>query len=195
MGFSGLGTTSEASDPADEKPAESAGPDGSGPSDGGVPLTLGDAYTWHDGDRTLGAVLLPGLVVAADRAVDPEEVVADTGSGPIVARGEVGPTGASGASGASGGHPVFLSESGELMSLPGGVILALDAGWDQSRIRAFFAANGIASSRVSQLDYLTNGFFVTTEPGFASLELANALAVQAGVELSSPNWWRAVVAA
>ena len=26
-------------------------------------------------------------------------------------------------------------------------------------------------------------------PGFASLEPANALAVQPGVEMSSPNWW------
>ena len=30
-----------------------------------------------------------------------------------------------------------------------------------------------------------------TEPGFASLDLANAPAGQPGVELSSPNWWRA----
>ena len=43
---------------------------------------------------------------------------------------------------------------------------------------------------MSSLDYLTNGFFVETDPGFASLDLAKALAGQVGVELSSPNWRR-----
>ena len=46
--------------------------------------------------------------------------------------------------------------------------------------------------RVSELDYVANGFFVETEPGFPSLDLANALAVQDGVEVSSPNWAREV---
>ena len=46
--------------------------------------------------------------------------------------------------------------------------------------------------RVSELDYVTNGFFVETEPGFPSLDLANALAAQDGVETSSPNWGREV---
>ena len=36
---------------------------------------------------------------------------------------------------------------------------------------------------------MANGFLVETEPGFPSLELANALAAQAGVWVSSPNWW------
>ena len=46
--------------------------------------------------------------------------------------------------------------------------------------------------RVSELDYVANGFFVETEPGFPSLDLANALAAQDGVEISSPNWGREV---
>ena len=44
--------------------------------------------------------------------------------------------------------------------------------------------------RVSELDYVANGFFIETGPGFPSLDLANALAVQDGVEISSPNWGR-----
>ena len=39
-------------------------------------------------------------------------------------------------------------------------------------------------------DTVPNGFVVATEPGFAALELANALAGEDGVVLSSPNWWR-----
>ena len=96
---------------------------------------------------------------------------------------------AEGAAGAGGG-PVFRSASGALMTLPGGVLLALDPQWDTGTAHAFFARNGIKLDRVSELGYLTNGFFVETASGFASLDLANALAGQAGVYLSSPNWWR-----
>ena len=38
-----------------------------------------------------------------------------------------------------------------------------------------------------------NGFFVETEPGLASLRLANSLVGQPGVVLSSPNWVLEVV--
>ena len=39
-----------------------------------------------------------------------------------------------------------------------------------------------------QRDFASNAFFVETAPGLPSLFLANALAVQDGVQLSSPNW-------
>ena len=172
-----------------ETPVEPAGSDGSGSGSGGSASAQGDVYTWHDGDRVLGARLQVDLVVIEDGSISPtDEVVADTGSGQIV---RSVPGGASdGSKSPSGGaQPVFRSESGELMTLPGGVILFLDPGWDGDAAAGFFAANGIAPGRVSELDYVTNGFFVDTDPGFASLELANALAGQAGVELSSPNWW------
>ena len=42
------------------------------------------------------------------------------------------------------------------------------------------------------MEFLENGFLVQTEPGFPSLELANELAAQEGVVISSPNWWREV---
>ena len=87
----------------------------------------------------------------------------------------------------------FRSESGgELMTLPGGILLALDPEWDQPTVEKFFSRNGIAFDRTSELDFLPNGFFVETEPGFPSLELANTLADQGGVILSSPNWSREV---
>ncbi len=91
------------------------------------------------------------------------------------------------------GQPVFRSESGGgLMTLPGGIVLALDPAWDRDAVESFFSGNGIALERASELDFLDNGFFVETEPGFPSLELANTLASQDGVILSSPNWAREV---
>ena len=75
------------------------------------------------------------------------------------------------------------------MTLPGGVLLALDPEWTDTETDAFFTSNKISMDRVSELEWLTNGFFIETEPGFPSLELANELAGQDGVELSSPNWW------
>ncbi len=87
--------------------------------------------------------------------------------------------------------PVFRSESGgELMTLPGGVLLALDPEWDLSRIDSFFLENDISKDRTSELTFIENGFFVETEPGFPSLDLANDLAAKDGVVISSPNWWR-----
>ena len=185
-----------------ETPVEQAGSDGLDTGSGDLVSAQGEVYTWHDGDRTLRARLQLDLVLIGDGSITSKgDVVADTGHGQIV-RGPGGngqPTDVEGESDAAGGgqpdstggsQPVFLSESGELVTLPGGVILVLDADWTVDDATAFFARNDIAPSRVSELDYLTNGFFVETDPGFASLDLANALAAQVGVELSSPNWWR-----
>ena len=164
--------------------------DGAGGS-GGVSSALGDVYTWHDGDRTLQARLQLDLVVLDDGAIaKQDEIVADTAFGQIVNRAAGSADGAAGAEGTSSGHPVFLSESGTLMTLPGGVIVVLDERWDTDGTDAFFARNSISLNRVSELSYLANGFLVETSPGFASLDLANELAGQVGVELSSPNWWR-----
>ena len=174
-----------------ESPVESTGPDESGGGDGsgGAASAQGDVYTWQDGDRTVGAQLQLDLVVLDDGAiVSRDDIVADTGNEQNVPRSADGGGGKS--DGTSSSNPVFLSESGELMALPGGVVVVLDPEWDAAEAAAFFTANGIVPSRVSSLDYLTNGFFVETDPGFASLDLANALAGQVGVELSSPNWWR-----
>ena len=181
------------------EPIESEESDGTGDA-GRETSAQGETYTWHDGDRVLEAVLQPDLTVINENAAAPgQDVVADTGQGRIVTRGAddapgvkgaSGAQGAEGAEGTSGNQPVFLSESGELMTLPGGVILILDEDWDSDATDGFFARNGISLDRVSELNYLTNGFVIDTAPGFPSLELANALATQNGVELSSPNWSR-----
>ena len=74
------------------------------------------------------------------------------------------------------------------MTLPGGVLLVLDAEWDQARIDRFFKDNHVDRSLVQERTFTTNAYFIETEPGFPSLNLANELAGQDGVVLSSPNW-------
>ncbi len=146
----------------------------------------GEVYTWQDGDRTLGAVLQDDLVVLDTASIKSDDVV-------VVKGGDTSIVEQRGGSG--GSEPVFRSESGgELMTLPGGILLALDAQWDQAQVDDFFDRNGISADRISELGFIPNGFVVETEPGFPSLELANALADQDGVTVSSPNWWREVQA-
>ena len=147
------------------------------------PDSPGAVYTWHDGDRILRAQLDTSLVVppdveviTADDIIPADDLAAvaqsDTGGAPVPA-----------------GQPVFRSEAGELMALPGGALVVLDPQLSAAAVEEFFERNQIDPQRLSEMDWIDNGFFVETEPGFASLELANALAVQPGVELSSPNWW------
>ena len=147
----------------------------------------GAVYTYEDGDRTIRVILQGDLVVQETGADTPsDDVVRRTAGGNIVRK-------QSGQGGAD--LPVFRSASGgALMTLPGGVLLALDPDWDEAMVNGFFARNNIAKARISELDYIPNGFFVRTEPGFPSLELANALAAEKGVLVSSPNWWREVEA-
>ena len=125
-------------------------------------------YTWRDGDR-VERVRESGLVVQPGSG--------NTGAS-VVTRDDGEIT-----------QPVFRSQAGDRMTLPGGVLLTLDAAWDQARVnRFFFSDNGIDKSRVQGQDWAVNAFFVETEPGFPSLNLANELAEQEGVQASIPNW-------
>ena len=143
----------------------------------------GQTYTWEDGDRTLTVYLQTDLVVEKGSDGLPRDVVASNEGGTNVVRS---------ADGQSKGDtlPVFRSESSGLMTLPGGVLLVLSAEWSQAETNAFFSNNGIKMDRVSELGYVANGYFIETEPGFPSLDLANELAALDGVEVSSPNWGR-----
>jgi len=145
----------------------------------------GAVYTWQDGDRTRKVWLQEDLTVTSNSPdLAPADVIAETGGGPIVSITNGGPGGAE-----SDSQPVFRSESGSLMTLPGGILLAFRPDWDRDRINTLFTELGIDRRQVSPLAALPNGFVVQTEPGFPSLELANALAGRTGVALSSPNWW------
>ena len=84
--------------------------------------------------------------------------------------------------------PVFRSESsGNLMTLPGGVLVAFDSDLDDAQISKFLTAQGISKDRVSPM-LLHNAFEIETEPGFPALELANRLATLGESLVASPNW-------
>ena len=142
----------------------------------------GQVHTWQDGGRTRRAYLQEDLIVSKAGAIDSSGVAVASAAGGLIVRVAEASR--------SDGLPVFRSQSGALMTLPGGVLLVFDSEWTESRTAAFFAANGIAMDRVSPLGEIPNGFVVETDPGFPSLELANRLAGLDGVRLSSPNWWK-----
>ena len=141
-------------------------------------------YAWEDGDRTLTVTLQTDLVLEESTGEVAKGSLAATPSGSVVRSAD--------AQGGNTGLPVFKSSSGALMTLPGGLLLLLDQDWSETRVNQFFADNGIALADVSELEWIDNGYFIETAPGFPSLTLANALAGQEGVELSSPNWWQEV---
>ena len=153
----------------------------------------GPVYTWEDGDRTLRVRLQPDLRVREEGELGEREFFVVRAGDHVIVRSE-SRAGASEAAGddaaAADGQPVFRSESGTLMTLPGGVVLIFDRSLSDADRAAFFAANGIDPDRASPLGAIPGAFLVETEPGFPSLDLANALAGQPGVEVSSPNWWK-----
>ncbi len=143
----------------------------------------GTVYTWEDGDTTRRVVLQDELVVQETAANTVDDVVVVEGVGDSIVQRQPRHD--------QNSLPVFRSESGGgLMTLPGGVLLALEPEWDQARVDGFFSENGISKDRTSELDFIENGFLVETESGFPSLNLANELAAKSGVIISSPNWWR-----
>ena len=146
-------------------------------------------YTWEDGDRTLTVTLQTDLAIE-ERT--PGEALRDALKDALAATPRGNVVRSADSRGRSTGLPVFTSPSGDLMTLPGGVLLLLDQDWSETEVKRFFADNAISRSDVSALGWIDNGYFIETAPGFPSLTLANALAGQEGVEISSPNWWQQV---
>ena len=140
-------------------------------------------YTYWDGDAEITVWLVPQTVT---RDVEPEDAKAapKSDSSAVQSRRSVSSTGLS----VPSGQLVFRTSTGSQMWLPGGVLLVLDAAWSTAQTDAFFAQNGIEADRVTEFDWLDNGFLIESGPGLASLELANRLVGQQGVELSSPDW-------
>ena len=138
-------------------------------------------FTWRDGADIRRVWLQNDLVLQPTSENAPDDVVLHFGDEEsIVAR----------SARHNGQHvePVFRSAGGILMTLPGGVVLILSESWDSARVSGLFEQQGIDSGRVEPMGFAPNAFLVGTEPGFASLALANSLAVIDGVEAAIPNW-------
>ena len=182
--------TRQLAPPAKPEATPRAGKPGSEPAQRGSirpsGLPEGTEYTWQDGDQARRVWLQNDLAVEKSGVSADGEGVAWGDDETIVEK--------QGRHKGASSPPVFRSSSGGLMTLPGGVLLALDRDWDQTRINAFFATHGIEMSRVETRAFTINAFFITTEPGFPSLNLANTLSSQDGVVLASPNWQTEAVA-
>ena len=144
----------------------------------------GRAYTWQDADRTMTVLIQDDLTVGENGKLATHTPSQSNEQNGLGARDRTGSADAN----EEPPLPVFRSRSGSIMTLPGGVLLALDETWTTDEASTFLTRNSIEPSRISELDYLTNGFFINTEPGFPALELANSLAGQNGVVAASPNW-------
>ena len=152
-----------------------------------APAVTGEVlYTWRDGEATRRVWLQNGLLVQPSSEDGPDDVVLrNWGGESVVAR--------SAKHAGQRTEPVFRSEGGILMTLPGGVILVLEEGWDAARVSRFFQEQGIGSGRAEPMDFVPNAFLVETEPGFPSLTLADSLAGVEGVVIAIPNWRSEVV--
>ena len=166
----------------DTKGGGSQGKERTSKGDTGSSAPAGTVYTWQDGDRTERVYLASDLTVQANADTSADDEIVARGASESIVRSQ--PRG----EGATTSKPVFRSQGGALMTLPGGVLLVLDDAWDQVRVNRLFADNGISRSDVEERDWAVNAFFIDTEPGFPSLNLAKALAGQEGVDISSPNW-------
>ena len=164
----GSGSMTE-NQPADQQPLDVGPQKGSGQTVG-VSVSSGTTYTWQDGEYTR----------TVSHLADP---TVDAGAG---GASDIGPREAAGTQ--SDSNPVFQSDTGQTMTLPGGVLLVLDPEWDQARSDKFFKDNNVDRNLVQERTFTTNAYLIETEPGFPSLNLANELAAQEGVVISSPNW-------
>ena len=140
----------------------------------------GAEYTWQDGPATRRMLLQLDLVAQPTSENRDDDVVAvDQGELSIVRKQERHERGA--------GDPVFRTESGHLVTFPGGVLIMLDGEWDAAQVQSFFAGQGIDMSRVEAQTFGPNAFLVSTESGLAAVELANDLAAEEGVVYAVPD--------
>ena len=148
-------------------------------------VTEGSEVNWRDGDRTLSARIATNLIVQSNLEVSLNDIVVRPGTSEsiVVRQSKHG----------DDHEPVFISSGGQLMTLPGGVVLVFDQAWGADDIVAFFERTEIAPHRIAEQTFTVNSFLIETAPGFASLHLANRLATEGGVVISVPNWKRRIV--
>ena len=148
----------------------------------GLPPLLGqtERLFYRDGQRVIFLTATQDLLLQKSKAGEMRlrRVVAE---GPVAVRSP------SVARDASGDLPVFRTDTGQLVSPIGGVILMFDRSWSEQVVDGFLKSNDL--TEVKPLG-LPNAYLVHTEPGLEAIELANRLALLPGVAASSPNLWR-----
>lgn len=140
----------------------------------------GVKHTWQDGERTMTVWLQPDLLLQDNSQTTDDDIIVSEGAAQSIVMRRPGAQ-------QQGTLPVFRAQ-GQIMTLPGGVLLVLDREWTEAQVDSFFTDNGITRSLVEPRTFASNAFLIETAPGFPSLDLANALAGLDGVVISSPNW-------
>ncbi len=161
---------------------------------------------WFDGDRRRDLYLTGGLVAEVGpteagatrlRSLRPEaEEVANAQSGVRLWNIEANTLDVvqelSSTEGEGGFSPVFHEGAGELAgrcALTGGIVVRFPRGTTDEQISAFLAEENLAGERIGNLG---TSWSIESEPGLASLELANRLHELEITEYASPNVWREV---
>ncbi len=142
---------------------------------------------WQDGDRRmrLHPIATPTAAPADAKSKGETEV-------PLTRSADAPQAGSEPSQNPADPTPQFQSDSGNSLSLPGGVLIVLDADWGADEVGEFFAFNEIKLAQIAAMLPLPNTYLIATPPGLASLELANSLARQSGVIAASPNWQREI---
>ena len=182
--FDGTGVPSGPPERADTDPVESDAPK---PTATPSPTPAPAPDYWQDGDRRmrLHPVATPPPA-PADAKSDGEVEV------PLSRSAAASQPGTAQPQNPADPTPQFQSDSGNSLSLPGGVLVVLDADWGADEVDEFFASNEIKPAQITAMPPLPNTYLIATLPGLASLELANSLAGQSGVIAASPNWQREI---
>lgn len=154
-------------------------------------------HVWYDGDVAQSITLQEDLVAefgnsGAAKSKDSAAQIVGLNGGVRIYRvsdsGVLGNIAAGKSLGSATLSPVFTTGAGERLALPGGVIVSLDASWSASQCEAWI--NGKGSLAQQKLPITGNFYLISSDAGFASLDLANSLRGEAGVLSASPNWWR-----
>ena len=154
----------------------------------GLPPLLGqtDRIYYRDGNRVIFLTVAEDLLVEKSKTGDLSLRTRDT-ERPVPVRSASTSDNASGESrDDSGEFPVFRTDTGQLVSPVGGVILSLDRSWSSQAVDEFLEANDLED--VEPLG-IPNVYLVDTEAGLEAIEFANRLARLPGVVSCSPNLW------
>lgn len=86
--------------------------------------------------------------------------------------------------------PVFYQyrDGGPRMALAGNILVRFKADWDIGRIEAWAADHQL--KLLKPVLKSRNIYLIESEPGMASLELANEIHRSGEVVYATPNWWR-----
>jgi uncharacterized protein YceK len=171
--------------------------------------TLSQSYTWYDGDRAQTVWLNPQLLAEfnpsaqgaqATKAVDAKaKMVTHTQSQRGLRLWQVQtptPTAVRSLSVSypSGRYsPVFhstASNTGEMLSLPGNIIVYLNPNWDTTAVNQWITRHQL--ELVKKLAIGTNVFVFKTAPGLEALNKANDLYQSGEVVAAFPDWWKEV---